>query len=647
MASSTVTNRPAAEAEATEGVPILLVDDYEANLVALEAILAPLGHQLTHARSGKAALRHVLEQEFAVILLDVLMPELDGFETARLIRGHRRSRTTPIIFLSAVNISHGDILEGYAEGGADYLVKPLDPAILRAKVEVFVALHRGREQGRRRGPAVPVPAAAHAAVLAERTRLQALLMQAPVAICVLTGPKLVFELANSRSLELLGRSDVLGKPLLEALPELAGQGFDHLLEQVRRSGEPFFGDQVVCKLDRAHNGSLTEMIFDFVYQPIRDADGAVESIMVVATDVTERVVARKRIEQARHDAAASEQKFQLLAEVIPQIVWSVSADGSETYLSPRWSEYTGDAPTNTAPDRWHRAIHPDDYDRCFAVWNAAARERRPWQLEYRLRRHDGEYRWHLGRSMPHCDHDGTILRWYGTATDIDEQRRAIRSRDDLLATVSHDLRGPLGTIAIAADLLAGAPGGERAIAVMRRAAKQMERLIQDLLDMASIESGHLSVTPAPRLVGELVAEAFESIQPLAASKHIALSTELDAAGLAVTCDRGRVLQVFANILGNAVKFTPASGAISIHAHARDGLVTVAIADTGPGIEARQLPYVFDRFWQAKETARAGTGLGLAICKGIIQQHGGSIWVESQVGVGTTFFFSLPLAPPAP
>jgi signal transduction histidine kinase len=228
------------------------------------------------------------------------------------------------------------------------------------------------------------------------------------------------------------------------------------------------------------------------------------------------------------------------------------------------------------------------------------------------------------------------------------QRSAIRTRDDLLATVSHDLRGPLASITMAVELLRMINGstGTKQLAAIERSATRMEQLIQDLLDMASIESGHLSVEPTPLVVGELVEEAVESIKGQASAKVVELETDLSAGCLPIHGDRGRVLQVFSNILGNAVKFTPAAGKISVRAASPDDrYVKFAISDTGPGIDADQLPFIFDRFWQAKATARAGTGLGLAICRGIIQQHGGSIWAESQIGVGTTFFFTLPIAGP--
>lgn len=624
---------------------ILLVEDSAGEARLLRELLSEVrgfAHTLLHVDRLARALDALRERAVDVVLLDLTLPDAIGLAGLRAI--HAAHPRLPVLVLTGLSDEELAI-EAMKSGAQDYLIKGEADARLLARSIRYAIERSDLQEAARELVRTQIT---HATAIEERARLRALFMQAPTGICVLTGADFVFELANPRYLQLVGKTELVGKPLLAAIPELAGQGFEQLLEDVRRSGQALFGNEVVCKLDRAGDGSLVEVVLDFVYEPMRDAAGAVESIMVVATDVTEQVMARKRVEQARRETALSEQRFRLLAEVIPQIVWSISADGGEAYLSPRWDEYTGQAASEVLANKWRSAIHPDDYDRCFASWAAAAETRSLWQVEYRLRRRDGEYRWHLGRSIPQCDRDGAILRWYGTATDIDEQRRAIRSRDDLLATVSHDLRGPLATISMAAELLHDAPGGARPLGAIQRATREMERLIQDLLDMASIESGHLSVTPELRGVRELVEAAFDSIQPVASAKLIALDMDVAAAQLPVLCDQGRVLQVFSNILGNAVKFTPARGRISIQARVPDArFVSFAISDTGPGIEPAQLPYVFDRFWQAKETARAGTGLGLAICKGIIQQHGGSISVDSQIGVGTTFVFTLPIAPAAP
>jgi PAS domain S-box-containing protein len=478
-------------------------------------------------------------------------------------------------------------------------------------------------------------------------RFRGLFMQTPAALCLLTGPDHTYELANPSYIELIGGRSVLGKPLKDALPELREQGFIELLDEVRRTGQHYVGKGIRAALDKHSDGKLEDRYFDFVYEPVRAVDGTVEGIMVVAQDVTEQLLARQRVDAARERAELSEQRFQLLTEVIPQIVWSMNTDATDSYLTPQWFKYTGQPEDMPIAERWRAAIHPDDYDRCFSTWAEAQKIAGVWELEYRLRRADGVYRWFLGRSAPLLDREGKIVRWYGAATDIDEQRNAIRTRDDLLATVSHDLRTPLGTIFLQAGMLAKMPQ-DRPIAsqgpalAIVRAAQRMDQLIRDLLDMASIESGHLSVTPRPEVVRELVDEAVETIQPVASSRHLRILLELPSEPLRVRADRGRVLQVLANILGNAVKFTPPSGTIAVKAHRDDSAVTFVVADTGPGITPDQLRYVFDRFWQAQETAKAGTGLGLAICKGIIEQHGGRIWVESRAGAGASFFFTLPI-----
>lgn len=387
-------------------------------------------------------------------------------------------------------------------------------------------------------------------------------------------------------------------------------------------------------------------------------------------------IERKRVEEmerqlvkalaARAEAEVGESRFRGLAEAIPQLVWEFGPGGEFDYISPRWFEYTGQDPTNQAAASVMSAIHPDDVAQTVAQWEQALQSATTWQSEYRLRRADGVYRWHLGRAVPWRNKEGQLAKWYGTATDIDdhkrneherlqlldEAKRAIRSRDDMLATVSHDLRNPLSTIAMIASLMFAAPATDeegrrlhRHAAKLDRAVKRMEHLIRDLLDLASIESGHLSINPKPTQLLPLINEGLDALQPAAQAKRLKLTGELPEASSLVFCDRERVLQVLTNIVGNAIKFTPEGGSILIRCARRSQEVCVSVTDTGAGIAEADLPRVFDRFWQARSTDRAGTGLGLAICKGIVERHQGKIWAESQFGAGTTFFFTLPLASP--
>jgi signal transduction histidine kinase len=177
--------------------------------------------------------------------------------------------------------------------------------------------------------------------------------------------------------------------------------------------------------------------------------------------------------------------------------------------------------------------------------------------------------------------------------------------------------------------------------VINRGAKRMNRLIQDLLDVARMEAGQLTVERARLSAGGLIAEAVDVQRPLASSSSLELRVEVGPDVAEVWGDRDRLLQVLENLIGNGIKFTQAGGRITAGATSRDDEVVFWVADTGCGIPSESLPQVFDRFWQATRTGRQGAGLGLPIAKGIVEAHGGRIWVESTAGTGSTFFFTIP------
>jgi signal transduction histidine kinase len=228
---------------------------------------------------------------------------------------------------------------------------------------------------------------------------------------------------------------------------------------------------------------------------------------------------------------------------------------------------------------------------------------------------------------------------------------AARARAEMVAVVSHDLKNPLATIQMAVSFLledlvpddAAHKLEREQLHAIHRSAERMYRLIHDLLDVAAIEAGQLAVAQSPLPVDVLVADALELLRPLAAAKRITLTADVPPGIPPAAADRDRVLQVFSNLGGNAIKFTPEDGRVEIRSEVRDAVVEFAVRDTGPGIASEDLPHVFDRFWQARKGARAGVGLGLAIAKGIIEAHGGDIHVESEPGRGTCFTFTLPVA----
>jgi signal transduction histidine kinase len=233
-----------------------------------------------------------------------------------------------------------------------------------------------------------------------------------------------------------------------------------------------------------------------------------------------------------------------------------------------------------------------------------------------------------------------------TARLYEASQRAVHDREQLMAWVSHDLRNPLSTISMATELLlrAAAPEQEekakRAANNVQRAVSRMERLIHDLLDLARIEGGGLPLERGHHDLAQLVAEAIDLHSSMAAEKQLTLVNEATSAP--ATCDRERVLQLFSNLVDNALKFTPAGGSIRLGAEPMPGAVKAWVSDDGPGIPEGERAKIFDRYWQARRD-RKGVGLGLAIARGVVEAHGGRIWVEGAPGKGARFCLTLPSA----
>jgi signal transduction histidine kinase len=248
-------------------------------------------------------------------------------------------------------------------------------------------------------------------------------------------------------------------------------------------------------------------------------------------------------------------------------------------------------------------------------------------------------------ALLHLERAETDSRLLLERTRADE---GLATRDQFMGMVSHDLRTLLGGIALQAALLkrdaAEDEVGRRTVQAaekIQRFTARMNRLIGDLVDVASIEEGRIRVTPALQDATALVRESVEAFQPLASSRGLSLDVEIRGNTLMAKLDHERILQVLANLLSNAIKFTPPGGRISLRVEPVGQDVRFSVTDTGPGIPSHQLEAVFERFWQASREDRRGLGLGLYISKGIVEAHGGRLWAESQPGEGSTFAFTLP------
>jgi signal transduction histidine kinase len=229
--------------------------------------------------------------------------------------------------------------------------------------------------------------------------------------------------------------------------------------------------------------------------------------------------------------------------------------------------------------------------------------------------------------------------------------QAVRVREDTVAMVSHDLKNPLATIQMAVTFLEDeiVPSDEshavkrKHLDIIHRSAERMHRVIHDLLDAAAIASGHVALAVSPTAVYELLLDAVDLLRPLAATKRVALLTCVSSGLPPVVAGRDRIMQVFSNMVGNAIKFTPEGGRVEIGAILSGTLVEFSVTDNGPGISAGDLPHLFDRYWQAQKSTRTGVGLGLPIAKRLVEAHGGSVRAESELGRGSRFTFKLHVA----
>jgi PAS domain S-box-containing protein len=402
--------------------------------------------------------------------------------------------------------------------------------------------------------------------------------------------------------------------------------------------------------------------------PRRWRRAEVELVLYVAGRCWE-AIERARVER---DLRESEARFRQLADAMPQIVFTASSSGEVDYFNRQWYEYTGLPPGEIGFESWKHVHTPEGLGRVMQAWPEALRTGTPYEIEYPLRRHDGEYRWHLGRALPIRDDFGRIVRWFGTNTDIHDRKRiedalaqaleaeqaarshaerASRMKDEFLATLSHELRTPLNAILGWAQIIrlkaVLAPELAKGVEAIERNARAQAQIIDDLLDMSAIVSGKVRLHVQRADIGAIVQSALETVRPAAEAKGLRLEPlALPAERIEVSADASRLQQVLWNLLTNAIKFTPEGGTVAVTVRRIDAELEIAVRDTGSGIAPGFLPYVFDRFRQADATItrrHGGLGLGLAIVKQLTELHGGSARAESAgIGRGSTFTVRLPI-----
>jgi PAS domain S-box-containing protein len=462
---------------------------------------------------------------------------------------------------------------------------------------------------------------------------------------VLRGPEHRFEWTNPDYSRLVGRSPgwLAGKTVREALPEIEQQPYVNLLNGVYRTGEPFKGHELLVQLND-QQGVLQDNYVNFVYLPTRDTAGEIDGIFVHVIDVTEMVVARKRVED-------SERQFRTLAETIPHLAWMADEKGNRFWYNRRWYDYTGMTFDEVKDWGWQKVHDPAALPEITKRWEEALIGGEPFELVHPLKDAGGSFRTFLTRIEPVKDDRGRVLRWFGTNTDITEQRRIEeelrrinRELEEFAYVASHDLQEPLRMVNIYTQLiLKGMGGGNEKLSqyagFVREGVDRMEALIKGLLTFSkTVHSEELPVEDA-----DLAAALTEAMAVL--KERIA---EADA--VITTCDlpvtRGNTEQishVFQNIISNALKYRKKNTRphISISAVREAERCVVSIRDNGIGFEPQYSERIFGLFKRLHKDEYPGTGLGLAICKRIVERYGGHMWAEGAPGAGAIIHFSLP------
>ena len=509
----------------------------------------------------------------------------------------------------------------------------------------------------------------------QHRELQRAFEQAPVAIFVVKGSEYLVELVNPKMCEVLDQreDEALGRPLFDVIPAAADQGFEDLLDEVMRTGKALGFSERPVRLLR--QGVEDTAYFNFVYHPYLDKENKVVGVTAVAVEVTEHVIARRQLE-------ASEQRFSLLLESLPQMTWTNLPDGTVNYFSQSWTDYTGSAMEEILGWGWERNVHPTDFPSLLAEYKASVAEGRPLSFEHRILSREGQYRWHLSRSLPLRDDKDNVFLFVGTSTDIHEVRDAeaelqrlslelsdtnkelsTRNRelaqtnqeltrinadlDSFVYAASHDLKAPITNIkglhALLQSELTPETNAETApiLDMMDASIARFMNAIADLSDVARIQK--VEQEPADLIsIGEkldgVLADLSHEIK--AADAKI----EVDVSGCETVYFARRDLRsILSNLISNALKYRSPDRDLRVKVKSEcDGeFVVISVIDNGLGMDLGPDHKLFSMFYRMHHHVD-GSGVGLHIVKRILDARGGRVEVESAVDVGTTFRVYLPI-----
>ncbi len=524
-------------------------------------------------------------------------------------------------------------------------------------------------------------------IKSSETQFQKLVMHAPVAMGIFREPNHVMVFANERMLEFLDKTSeqILHKPYFEANPEVKGQGFEEILNDVYSTGIRFEAEELELNLLRY--GKMEKLFVKLIYEALREDDGTITGLIVVVTEITEQVNARKKVEE-------NAERFEFLVNALPQKLWIANADGEVNFFNKQWFDYVDmDFEALKAAINSKGVIHPDDWGNSKKAWLYSLATGEDYLREHRILGHDGTYRWHESRANAHKDENGEISMWIGTNTDIDEKMElaasvesariiaedarnkaqnaakiaedatiiaegatiiaesAVKAKQQFLSNMSHEIRTPMNAIIGFTKVLLKTELSvlqKEYLTAIKLSGDSLIVLIDDILDLAKVDAGKMTFEQIPFQLKRSVVAMLHLFETKILEKNLSLVQYYDSRIPTVLVgDPVRLHQIILNLVSNAVKFT-SEGKISVmvrllNEEAEKVTIEFSITDTGIGITKEKISTIFENFQQAtSETSRlyGGTGLGLAIVKQLVEPQGGRISVKSDIGKGSTFSFIL-------
>ncbi|HEY0652433.1 MAG TPA: PAS domain-containing protein [Chryseosolibacter sp.] len=498
-----------------------------------------------------------------------------------------------------------------------------------------------------------------------------LVEQAPIGIAILRGENFEFELANEFYRTIFGaRESLVGRPILEVMPSHKEGTINPLLQRVRETGVAFHGKESIITNTF---GIETKRYTNFVYEPLRESDGTINRILVLVTDVSEQV-------RSIQTAQLAEKELRQMADAMPHLVWIATADGTVTFISDRVAEFSGATRRADGTWRWEGMVHPEDAEATQRQWQFCLEHGTMYEKEHRLMMIDGSYRWHISRAFALKNSDGKISKWFGTATNIDDQKRLseeleirvsertkeLQSSNNELAqfayVASHDLQEPLRKIITFIELLqrevpAMAEKPKGYLTKIEQSALRMSTLIKDILNFSQLgKTGNsFAATNLNETINTIMGDLEVLIQQKGATIHCEPLPIVEAIPQQMN-------QLFYNLLSNSLKFTAAGVAPVVHITARElqrkdvlkytelnptlRYFQIQFRDNGIGFNQKFADQIFTIFQRLNNRqSYSGTGIGLALCKKIAINHNGLIRASSVENEGATFHVILPVTQP--